>query len=242
VLEWIDDLIERRCLTVKGSFPHVYITHKGRALLAESSGSAPRGAAIDPTAETRQAKLLEPVLANARYNSQRTPLVAKTPPAIESEDPAQPKWFGLRLKIEMWKQGGPAPEPKEILHGLENSDGATSGDLIVFLGTLAEVGHRPALRVVQKILREGSDPQLVAAACRAAGKLGAPAAAADLLKLLDNKSPLIRAASAHALGCLRIASALPRLENLAATDTSAAAKLAAAAACILIKNNKQAGN
>jgi HEAT repeat protein len=91
------------------------------------------------------------------------------------------------------------------------------------------------LNLVQRILKEGSDPSLVAAACRAAGKLGAPAAAGDLIRLLDDTSPLVRSGSSHALGCLRIAAALQKLEKLAATDSSVSVKLAALAACQLIK-------
>jgi ATP-dependent DNA helicase RecQ len=242
VLEWIDDLIDRRLLTVKGSFPHVYITEKGRAMLAETSAPKSASAARNTTREAARMKQSEPAVSDARDNWQGAPPVAKATHTNQAAQGVESKWFGLRLKIEMWKQGGPAVDPKEVLQGLENSDGATSGDVVVFLGTLAEMGYRPALSVIQKILREGSDPNLVASACRAAGRLGAPAAAADLIRLLDDKSPLIRAGSAHALGRLRMATALPRLERLAATDSSAATKLAAAAACILIKENKPRGD
>ena len=144
----------------------------------------------------------------------------------------------MRLTIEMWRQGGPAPDPREILGALQNSEGATSGDLVVFLGAIAELGHRPALSLVQRILKEGSDPNLVAAACRAAGRLGAPAAAGDLIRLLDNSSPLVRSGSSYALGCLRIGAALPRLEKLADADSSVSVRLAARAASQLIRAAK----
>jgi ATP-dependent DNA helicase RecQ len=242
VLELIDDLIDRRLLTVKGSFPHVYITEKGRAALAESSGTESAGAARNTKDEAPEKKPSGRVMTGVTDVNESNARAAHAMTAGHGQHPGESKWFGLRLKIEMWKQGGPAVDPREILYALENSDGATSGDLIVFLGTLAELGHRPALSAIQRILREGSDPNLVASACRAAGKLGAPAAAADLIKLLDNKSPLVRAGSSHALGCLRVAAALPRLEKLAGTDSSAAVKLAAHAACTLIKDRKSPGD
>src|SRR5262249_61162258 len=133
---------------------------------------------------------------------------SNTLPAVEST------FSSLRLEIEVWKQGGSAPDPKDIFRVLENPAGATSGDIVVFLGAIAELGYRPALGPVLRILKEGSASNLVAAACRAVGKLAAPAAAGDLIRLLDSTSPLVRAGSAHALGCLRVAAALPKFENL----------------------------
>ena len=249
VLEWIDDLIDRRLLTVKGSFPHVYITDKGRAALAAASSVGPANTPdrqSEDRSSTKAGEMKTSPIDDSR-TAIRTQYSAAQPagkfehpaPAssiLNAQGPKESKLLDMRLKIEVWRQAGPTPDPKQILAALEQSEGATSGDLVVFIGAIAELGYRPALSLVQRVLKEGSDPSLVAAACRAAGKLGAPAAAGDLIRLLDNGSPLVRAGSSHALGCLRIAAALPRLEQLAAQDSSVSVRLAATAACHVIKH------
>jgi ATP-dependent DNA helicase RecQ len=240
VLEWIDDLIERRLLTVKGSFPHVYITDKGRAALAAASAAGPASTARQQAGDSGTSNA---GTSGARPIDETRPTTRNERPTAASsagqvQQPPESRFSDLRLKIEVWRQAGPAPDPKQILYALEHSEGATSGDLVVFIGAIAELGYRPALSLVQRILKEGSDPSLVAAACRAAGKLGAPAAASDLIRLLDNSSPLVRAGSSHALGCMRVAAALPKLEKLAAGDSTVSVRLAASAACQLIKDLK----
>jgi len=247
VLYWIDDLIDRRLLTVKGSFPHVYITEKGRTALAAASGSpkvgttdrqstpAAKGQPAKTTGSQDVPKHIAPALAARMEGS-----TAARPPSPDQQPGllGESRFSGLRLNIEMWKQGGSTPDPNEIVHAIKDSAGATSGDLVVFLGAIADLGYRPALILVQRILKEGSEPSIVAAACRAAGKLGAPSAAGDLIRLLDSSSPLIRSGSSHALGCLRLAVALPKLEKLAEGDSSISVRLAARAACQLIKATK----
>jgi ATP-dependent DNA helicase RecQ len=233
VLEWIDDLIDRRLLTVKGSFPHVYITDKGRAALSGAPNVGP-GSRPDKQSRDQTAAHMMP----AQHSGPQPAVKIEHSEPVSGGNPRRPeesKFSDLRLKIEVWRQAGPAPDPKQILDALERSDGATSGDLVIFIGAIAELGYRPSLSIVQRVLKEGSDPNIVAAACRAAGKLGAPAAASDLIRLLDNSSPLVRAGSSHALGCLRVAAALPKLEKLASEDSSVSVRLAARAACQVIK-------
>jgi len=244
VLDWIDDLIDRRLLTVKGSFPHVYMTEKGRTALAAASGppktsatqSHPSSTAKGQPAQATSSQDVHGQIAPAAGTRAEGSAVAR--PASPNQQPGESSFLGLRLNIEMWKQGGPAPDPTEIVNALQHSAGATSGDLIVFLGAIAELGYRPALSVVQRILKEGAEPNLVAAACRAAGRLGAPSAAGDLIRLLENSSPLVRSGASHALGCLRVAAALQKLEELADSDASTSVRLASRAACELIKATK----
>src|SRR5262249_51664889 len=168
-------LINRRLLTVKGSFPHVYITEKGRTALAASltaktstiqSHSSAGGKGQPSQTESRH-QVTDQIAPAAATRAGSAATIRPVSP-----EPGESRFLGLRLNIEMWKQGGSAPDPQKIVNALQSSAGATSGDLVVFLGAIAELGYRPALSLVQRILKEGSDPSLVAAACRAAGKLG----------------------------------------------------------------------
>ena len=252
VLEWIDNLIDRRLLTVKGSFPHVFLTEKGRSALASYAAPATTSLAGNtrPDPDRGQASQTstshpthQPMPQTISGQAVRTAPVAQdrratTSPSTPAPAAGESRLLGLRLKIEVWRQGGPAPDPVELLAALENSHDAATGDLVVLIGTIAELGHRPAVGFVQRVLKESSDPSLLAAACRAAGKLHAPAAAEDLIRRLDHTSPLVRAGSSHALGCLRVRAAIPKLEKLASGDLSSSVRLAARAALHVIKAGK----
>ncbi|HEX4947349.1 MAG TPA: HRDC domain-containing protein, partial [Blastocatellia bacterium] len=142
-----------------------------------------------------------------------------------------------RLQIELWEQGGAEPDRQSLLVALQNHAALERGELIVLLGAVKALQLREASDVVLQMLAETTDGNFLTALCLAVGGLQLTTAIPTLLLLLDDTRPGIRRAAVRALGQLRAAEALPKLERLAEIESSEFVKLSVRAAILRINGS-----
>jgi HEAT repeat protein len=95
-----------------------------------------------------------------------------------------------------------------------------------------ELQLKEASDVLLQMLAETTDANLLAGLCAAISSLELAQAVPQLLALLDDERPGIRRAAVRALGRLRNAVALPKLERLAEIESSEYVKLSLQAALL----------
>lgn len=143
--------------------------------------------------------------------------------------------FDWRLQIELWEQGGAEPNRSALLAALQNHAALERGELIVLLGVVKTLRLREAAELLLQMLAETTDGNFLTALCHAIGALQLVSAVPSLLALLDDMRPGIRRAAVRALGQLRAAEALPKLERLAEIESSEYVKLSLRAALLRIR-------
>jgi hypothetical protein len=140
----------------------------------------------------------------------------------------------LFLQIELWRQGGAAPDAQALLAALDNQTALDRGGRIVVINAVKDLGITEAADALLRLLVETEDGNLLAGVCAALGRLKVMEATPDLICLLDDNRPGVRRAAVRALGELRAHDAATKLEQLANEDQSDSVKLAARAATRLI--------
>jgi ATP-dependent DNA helicase RecQ len=145
----------------------------------------------------------------------------------------------LFLQIEMWRQGGVAPDGEFLLAALNDLSALKSGGRIIVINALKDLGVKQAGVALMRLLDETSDGNLLSAVCTALGTLGIKEATADLIQLLDDARPGVRRATVRALGSLRAQAAAHKLDHLAHDDESDSVRLAARAASLLLESEQK---
>ncbi|MBS1807767.1 MAG: RecQ family ATP-dependent DNA helicase [Acidobacteria bacterium] len=166
------------------------------------------------------------------YGAEIIELVQRVTAQRETIRTRQPASLDLRLQLEIWAQGGAAPNRIALVEALQNYVERT--DLMVVLNAVAELQVQQASEVVLRMLSEATDGNLVSALCRAIGALQLRQAVPDLQNLLHDTRPGVRRAAVRALAHLRAREALEKLEQMSAHEDSESVKLAATAAIHLL--------
>ncbi|HEY6328454.1 MAG TPA: ATP-dependent DNA helicase RecQ [Blastocatellia bacterium] len=239
ILDWIDTLIKRKFVaTTPGTYPMLLITERGKQAMKRADMIAlsgledrkPATAATPPSYVAGEARPVVPAMSgNAASSGQAAAVEQK---ARDGGD--------LRLSIEIWRQGGPEPNPANLLSALE--DPATQpSDTGAFINALGELAYGPAKpkihRMLSDLVPERADPILINALCNAGSRLGIVEAVPVFLRLLEEGRATSRSAAARALGRLRTAEAFGKLRELAGEDKLMSVRLAASAAVALISSN-----
>ena len=146
---------------------------------------------------------------------------------------AEPLLPDLRLQIELFRQGGPAPDQAALLSLLQNAGTLRAAEVVPAIQTIAALGIQQAIPLLMLLL-ESDNPSIVIDAAEALGQLDGRGGVPRLTVLLDNQRPHVRRAAARALGRLRAQEAVEPLEGLVAVDESEYVRLAAQAALMLI--------
>lgn len=162
-------------------------------------------------------------------------VAAKIEPKLEERARSS---YGWQLQIEIWRQGGAAPDTQALLALLRNWRQGEPSDLVVAINALKDLNVKAAADALPRLLHETTNWQLIAAICDAVGQFGLIAAAKDLTALLDDERMSIRRAAVRALGHLRASEALAKIEFLMQWDSSENVRLAAEAAALLLKETK----
>lgn len=145
-----------------------------------------------------------------------------------------PSQFDLRLQIEMWRQGGAAPDTAKLLAALENPEALEHNALMTVLQTIVQLEITEAAAALERMLGATTNGNLLPIICEGLGRFGVRRAEPELLRLLDDERPAVRRAAVRAFGALRTGSVLSRLELMAENDASDYVRLAAQAAVRLI--------
>jgi HEAT repeat protein len=145
--------------------------------------------------------------------------------------------LGWRLQIELREQGGAEPGRPALLAALQNHATLERGEWIVLLGVVKERKLREAANILLQMLAETTDGNFLTALCLAVGALELTTALPSLPLLLDDTRLGIRRAAVHALGHMRAAEVLPKLERLAEIESSEYVQLSLRAAPLRIKGN-----
>ncbi len=140
----------------------------------------------------------------------------------------------LWLRIEIWRQGGDAPELQELLAALTDNK-LERNKVVVLLHALADLQVKESAETLLEMLQETTDGNFLIYLCDALAKLQVREAATEFMKLLDDARPGVRRAAVRALGRLRVREAKAKIESLAETDDSDYVRLAARAALLLIR-------
>ncbi|MGH9763484.1 MAG: HEAT repeat domain-containing protein, partial [Blastocatellia bacterium] len=228
-LEWMDDLIDRKLLaTTHGSYPVVYLTPRGRKALDGSALIGLRGLKAPPPTPASRPPASAPRTGRPATDSK--PLERSVKPTTSDEN-------ALRIEVEMWRQGGPCPDPEALVQAL-HSERISQGDLVVFINALGELDCKDAAPILRDkladIMSHVADATVAAALCNSLGRLGVFESAPELILLLDDQRALIRAAAVRSVSRLRVRDALDKLVELAENDSAASVRLAARAAVLLI--------
>ncbi len=142
-----------------------------------------------------------------------------------------PDW---RLQVELWRQGGAAPEKKVLLPLLENYAALEHAELLIVIQTISQLDFSEAAGILCGLLNETSNGNLLPVVCEALGRFGVTRSIPDLMRLLEDERPTVRRAAVRALGSLRAVATLDQLETLANDDASDYVRLAARAAVLLL--------
>jgi hypothetical protein len=143
---------------------------------------------------------------------------------------------GLRLQIELFRQGGPEPDTADLMTVLQQAETHTSKEVILTINTLSALGVQQTNPWLLKLL-DSDNGNVLTSAAEALGKLGAHEAIPRLTQLLADERPTVQRAAVRALGRLRANEALERLQRIAADDESDYVRVAAQAAVMLIRSN-----
>ena len=149
----------------------------------------------------------------------------------QSSASSRPDW---RLQVEMWRQGGAAPDKEMLLALLGNYAALEHTELLVVIQTISQLGLNEAAGMLPRLLNETSHGNVLTVVCEALGRFGMTGAISDLMRLLEDERPAVRRAAIRALGSLRAAIALNKLDALANDDSSDYVRLAARAAALLL--------
>ncbi len=220
VMEWIDELIDRGLLRLTAEeYPRLTLTADGKRAMAESSRIALSGF----------------VVAQVKTKTEAETLVASNAATIIL------KPTDWRLQVEMWRQGGSAPDVATLLAVLQNWQGSEHGDLIVAINALKDLNCREAAGLLLALFGQTTNGNLLGTICETLSQLsGIPVTddlQAMLMALLDDERPGVRRAAVRALGRLRVRQALGKIETLAQSDSSDSVKLSAHAAALVIRKN-----
>lgn len=217
IASWMDECIRHGYLQVTAEeYPRLMITSAGRQALDDAnlislSGFQPKKAAAGPVQQKTEPATVE----------------------IESESTLA-RLHDLRFQIELFRQGGPEPDRKNLLEAVTNTGGIFPADVVLAVNALSALNAQEACKPLIELLNS-PDSNICANACDALGKLNAVQGTPQLIRQLAHTSPSVRRAAVRALGRLRAKQAQPQLQRLLAEDPSDVVRLSARAALMLLK-------